>query len=115
MSVIVEPFVFVLAILADIYFKIVVIDVVLRLLIQFKVLEADNKYAKKTMELLSQLTKPVYDKINAKLPKISGSAWKVTLVPCSLVSPTTWTGPCGLPRLYSCWWMCPSRRTSTCI
>lgn len=72
MSVIVEPFVFVLAFLVDIYFKVVVVEIVLHWLIHFKVLEADNKYAKKTMEILEQLTKPVYDKINTKLPKLSG-------------------------------------------
>ena len=72
MSVIVEPFIYVLAFLVDIYFKIVVVEIVLHWLIHFKVLEAENKYAKKTMEILEQLTKPVYDKISAKLPKLSG-------------------------------------------
>lgn len=72
MGVIIEPFVFVLAVLADIYFKIVVVEIVLHWLIHFKILEADNKYAKKTMEILEQLTKPVYEKIGAKLPKLAG-------------------------------------------
>jgi len=72
MGVIVEPFVYVLAFLLDIYFKIVVVEVVLHWLIHFKVLEVDNKYAKKTMEILEQLTKPVYDKISAKMPKLAG-------------------------------------------
>ena len=72
MGVIFEPFVYVLAFLADIYFKVVVVEIVLHWLIHFKVLEADNKYAKKTMEILEQLTKPVYDKLNTKLPKLSG-------------------------------------------
>jgi len=72
MGVIIEPFVYVLAFLVSIYFKIVVVEVVLHWLIHFKVLEVDNKYAKKTMEILEQLTKPVYDKISAKLPKLAG-------------------------------------------
>ena len=72
MGIILEPFIFVLAFLADIYFKVVVVEIVLHWLIHFKVLEAENKYAKKTMEILEQLTKPVYDKISAKLPKFSG-------------------------------------------
>lgn len=72
MGVIFEPFVFVLAFLADIYFKVVVVEIVLHWLIQFKVLEAENKYAKKTMEILEQLTEPVYHKISTKLPKLSG-------------------------------------------
>ena len=72
MGVIVEPFVYVLAFLLNIYFKIVVVEVVLHWLIHFKVLEVDNKYAKKTMEILEQLTKPVYEKISAKMPKLAG-------------------------------------------
>ena len=72
MSVIIEPFIYVLAFLVDIYFKIVVVEIVLHWLIHFKVLETENKYAKKTMEILEQLTKPVYDKISTKLPKLSG-------------------------------------------
>ena len=72
MGVIVEPFVYVLAFLVDIYFKVVVVEVVLHWLIHFKILEADNKYAKKTMEILEQLTAPVYAKISAKMPKLAG-------------------------------------------
>lgn len=72
MGVIVEPFVYVLAFLFDIYFKIVVVEIVLHWLVHFKILEAENKYAKKTMEILEQLTKPVYDKISAKMPKLAG-------------------------------------------
>lgn len=72
MGVIVEPFVFVLGVLVDLYFKVVVVEIVLHWLIHFKILEADNKYAKKTMEILEQLTKPVYDKISARIPKLAG-------------------------------------------
>ena len=72
MGVIIEPFVYVLAFLVDVYFKVVVVEIVLHWLIHFKVLEAENKYAKKTIEILEQLTKPVYEKISAKLPKIAG-------------------------------------------
>ena len=72
MGVIIEPFVFVLGVLVDLYFKVVVVEIVLHWLIHFKVLEADNKYAKKTMEILEQLTKPVYDRISARIPKLAG-------------------------------------------
>ena len=72
MGVIFEPFIYVLALLVDIYFKVVVVEIVLHWLIHFKILEADNKYAKKTMEILEQLTKPVYEKIGSKLPKLAG-------------------------------------------
>lgn len=72
MGVIIEPFIYVLVFLIDIYFKVVVVEIVLHWLIHFKILEADNKYAKKTMEILEQLTKPVYDKLSGKLPKLAG-------------------------------------------
>ena len=68
---ILEPFVFVLAVLVDLYFKVVVVEIVLHWLIHFKILEAENKYAKKTMEILEQLTKPVYEKIGQKIPKLA--------------------------------------------
>ena len=72
MGVIIEPFIYVLAVLVDIYFKVVVVEIVLHWLIHFKILEAENKYAKKTMEILEQLTKPVYSKISSKVPALAG-------------------------------------------
>lgn len=72
MGVIVEPFLYIIAFVVDIYFKIVVVEVVLHWLIHFKILEASNKYAKKTMEVLEALTQPVYRRISQKIPPIAG-------------------------------------------
>ena len=72
MGAIFEPFLYVIGLIVDIYFKIVVVQVVLCWLLHFKVLEASNKYAKKTVELLDTLTVPVYKKIGEKIPPVSG-------------------------------------------
>ena len=60
MGALLEPFFYIIALVVDIYFKVVVVEVVLHWLIHFKILEADNKYAKKTMEILEKATEPVY-------------------------------------------------------
>lgn len=72
MGALFEPFLYILGLLVDIYFKIVVVQVVLFWLIHFKILEPSNKYAQKTVEVLDKLTAPVYKKISEKIPPISG-------------------------------------------
>lgn len=72
MGALLEPFFYIIALVVDIYFKVVVVEVVLHWLIHFKILEANNKYAKKTMEILEKATGPVYTKIRSKVPPISG-------------------------------------------
>lgn len=72
MGAIFEPFLYVIGLLVDIYFKIVVVQVVLYWLMHFKVLEPSNKYALKTVEILDKLTQPVYKKIGEKIPPVSG-------------------------------------------
>ncbi|MBE6452737.1 MAG: hypothetical protein E7012_04530 [Alphaproteobacteria bacterium] len=72
MGAIFEPFLYIIGLLVDIYFKVVVVQVVLHWLIHFKVLEASNKYAQKTVEILDKITTPVYKKIGEKIPPISG-------------------------------------------
>ncbi|MBQ8436693.1 MAG: YggT family protein [Alphaproteobacteria bacterium] len=67
-----EPFFYIIGIVVDAYFKIVVVEVVLHWLIHFKVLEVSNKYAQKVMEFLEMATQPVYEKIRAKVPPIAG-------------------------------------------
>ncbi len=68
--VIFDPFLEILGLIVDIYFKIVVVQVVLFWLIHFKILEPSNKYALKTVELLDKATTPVYDKIKSKIPLV---------------------------------------------
>lgn len=72
MGAIFEPFVYIIGLLVNIYFKIVVVEIVLHWLIHFKVLEPTNKYALKTVEILQKLTQPVYKKISEKVPAING-------------------------------------------
>lgn len=72
MGAIFEPFLYIIGLLVDIYFKIVVVQVVIYWLIHFKVLEPSNKYAQKTVELLDKATTPVYKKIGEKIPPVSG-------------------------------------------
>ena len=72
MGAIFEPFLYIIGLLVDIYFKIVVVQIVLYWLIHFKVLEPSNKYAQKTVELLDKATTPVYKKISEKIPPVSG-------------------------------------------
>ena len=62
--VIFDPILEIIGFIVDIYFKIVVVQVVLHWLIHFKILEPSNKYAQKTVELLEAATRPVYNKIN---------------------------------------------------
>ncbi len=66
--IIFDPIFEILALIVDIYFKIIVVQVVLFWLIHFKVLEPSNKYAQKTVELLDKVTVPVYEKIKSKIP-----------------------------------------------
>ena len=68
--IIFDPVFAILALIVDIYFKIVVVQVVLYWLIHFKVLEPSNKYAQKTVELLDKATTPVYNLIKSKIKTV---------------------------------------------
>lgn len=67
MSVLVLPFVKTLALILDIYIKVVVVDIVIYWLLHFKIISVSNKYAEKFIEILKKLTEPVYAKIRAKI------------------------------------------------
>ena len=68
--IIFDPVSAILALIVDIYFKIVVVQVVLQWLIHFKILQVSNKYAQKTVELLEKATLPVYNLIKAKIKTV---------------------------------------------
>ena len=72
MGFILEPFFWILSFIVDIYLKIVVVEVVLHWLVHFKIIEADNKYSKKLVEILKAVTEPVYAKIRSKVPPLAG-------------------------------------------
>ena len=66
-SVLVLPLVRTLALVLDIYFKVVVVEIAIYWLIHFKIISVNNKYAEKFVEILKKLTEPVYAKIRAKI------------------------------------------------
>jgi len=68
MGILLVPFFDTIALVIDIYFKIVVVEVVLHWLIHFKIITIGNKYAEKFMEILNKITQPVYKKIREKIP-----------------------------------------------
>lgn len=68
MGMLLVPFFDTLALVVDIYFKIVVVEIVLYWLLHFKIISVNNKYAQKFMEILKMLTLPVYKKIREKVP-----------------------------------------------
>lgn len=68
MGMLLVPFFDTIALVIDIYFKIVVVEIVLHWLLHFKMISVTNKYAEKLMEILKMLTEPVYKKIREKIP-----------------------------------------------
>lgn len=65
--IVLDPFFEILAIIVDIYFKVVIVQIALQWLVHFKILEVSNKYAQKTIELLEKATNPVYNLIKSKI------------------------------------------------
>ncbi len=72
MGILFEPFFYIISLLVDIYFNIVVLEVVLNWLLYFKVIKVDNQLTSKVMSILTMLTQPVYAKIREKVPPFSG-------------------------------------------
>ena len=68
MGMLLIPFLDVIALGVDCYFKIVVIEVVIYWLLHFKLISANNKYSAKFVEILKKATEPVYKKIREKIP-----------------------------------------------
>ncbi len=68
MGILLIPFFDTLDLVVNIYFKIVVVEIVLYWLLHFKLITVSNKYAEKFMEILKMLTAPVYKKIREKIP-----------------------------------------------
>lgn len=57
-----------LALILDLYFKIVIVEIILFWLLRFQIISITNKYAQKFMDILKMLTEPVYKKIRSKVP-----------------------------------------------
>ncbi len=72
MGIILEPFVYIISLVIDIYLNVVVLEVVLNWLIYFGVLKVNNRVVAKVMDALEALTQPVYAKIRTKIPPLNG-------------------------------------------
>jgi len=68
MGVLLIPLFKTLALVLDIYFKIVVVEIAIYWLLHFKIISVNNKYAEKFVEILKKLTEPIYRKIRSKIP-----------------------------------------------
>jgi len=66
------PLLNILSIAIDIYFKVVAVDIILYWMFHYKLMSVHNKYAEKFMEILKNLTEPVYKMIRQKVPPVSG-------------------------------------------
>lgn len=66
------PILDVLGFALSIYFKVVVVDIVLYWMIKYKLVTINNKYAEKFVAILKKLTEPVYKLIGKKIPPVSG-------------------------------------------
>lgn len=66
------PLLDILGFVVSLYFKVVVVEVVLYWLLQYKILTIHNKYAEKFMEILHALTEPVYKIVRKKFAPVSG-------------------------------------------
>ena len=72
MAALFEPFVWMLGIVVNIYFTVVLAEVVLHWLVRFGIVDIKNVYVAKISELLAKATGPVYKKISEKVPAVSG-------------------------------------------
>lgn len=70
MGVVFGPFLDVLAIIIDLCFKVVILEVILNWLIHLKILKITNNVTRKIMEVLERLTHPVYRKIRERIPTV---------------------------------------------
>ncbi len=66
------PVLDVLGFAVSLYFKIVVVDVVLYWMIKYKLVTIHNQYAEKFMAILKKVTEPVYKLIGKFVPPVSG-------------------------------------------
>ena len=71
-GLILMPFLDILGVLINLYFKVVAVDVILYWMLHYKIMTVHNRYAEKFMDILKNITEPVYAKIRKKVPPISG-------------------------------------------
>ncbi len=72
LGIFILPFLDMLSLIIDIYFKVVAVDVILYWMLHYKLISVHNPYAEKFMEILKMLTEPVYNLIRKKVKPLSG-------------------------------------------
>ena len=72
MGLLLEPFVYVVALLLNLYFYVVFAEVILHWLVNFGIVDAKKSFMPRLISVLQILTKPVYEKIRSYVPIISG-------------------------------------------
>lgn len=68
MGMLLVPFFDTLALIVDIYSKIVIVQIIIYWLLHFKMISIKNPYAEKLVNILNKMTQPVYNKIRSKVP-----------------------------------------------
>lgn len=71
-GLLIMPFLDVLGLLINIYFKVVVVDIILYWMLHYKIMTIHNKYAEKFMNILKAITEPVYAIIRKRVKPVSG-------------------------------------------
>lgn len=66
------PILDILSIIINLYFKVVVVDIVLYWMLNYKLITVHNKYAEKFMDILHKITEPVYAVVRKKVRPVSG-------------------------------------------
>jgi uncharacterized protein YggT (Ycf19 family) len=56
----------------DLYFKVVVVEICLHLLLHYNMITVHNKYSEKFMTILKAITEPVYAFVRKKVPPVAG-------------------------------------------
>ncbi|MDR1694902.1 MAG: YggT family protein [Lactobacillaceae bacterium] len=67
-----EPFFYIIGLVADVYYKLVIIQIALYWLLHFNVIKVKNTYAHKTIKFLEAITEPAYKKIREKVKPFNG-------------------------------------------
>lgn len=60
-----------ISLVLDIYFKVVIVEIAVHWLLHFKIIDVQNKYAEKFVEILKKITEPVYERIRSKIKPIA--------------------------------------------
>ena len=71
-SLFIMPFLDILSVIINIYFKIVAIDIILYWMLHYEIITVHNKYAEKFMSILHNSTEPAYKWIRKRVQPVAG-------------------------------------------